>query len=608
MMSDEQLLEEFFGSDQVEKLNQFKKSLDDEKTKKEEAEIEYEAMLRRNVEKKLQIPVNPNRKSSRYSCDVVTEMEQLRARLHETAFKELEEFDKKFSPKLLRPGINPASGEASHSRQGSLDSSFPPNPLLNSPQLIQGHRREFSLPAYMEPSTSGSPQSASGNSSPFASRSATQLLKNQVSDQVGDNDIRSPTPPLQYGHIRQLSASSVSSGSGTFSPPPVSATVPLTSHQLSSTANSTTGGGMSHNMPLYGGSGGALNRYQHYNQASKLSTATSSSGSSPSQQATRAPNPNSSHFHSLKLQQPPQQESHHVVRRMASAGGGSSGVTAGGAGPGLVSLGSNLSPPRNMGGSGGGSGLVSIGSLSRNSGSGRPGSSGHPGSVTNNSSLNRIRNAVPISPQQVLPNPATNGVPLRRHESGGTTQPHYSTTVIKKRKSNPSPDHTGRQASIEDTPVTEVQTESNSHPSRSGTSTPDNNVCSGGGDFFPQQGEQKGISKNAQQQRLMSPVDRISYSPKMTRKPMMKVSSASSTALSSPQNQSAVLQPSLMLMKSDSNLRERSGPSVCDESIEPYMSSDDLKTQMKYYKYTPYTDCNGINPVTRQDNPESTWC
>ena len=601
MMSDEQLLEEFFGLDQVEKLNQFKKSLDDEKTKKEEAEKEYEALLRRNVENKLQIP---NRQSSRYSCDVVSEMEQLRARLHETAFKELEEFDKKFSPKLLRPGINPASGEASHSRQGSLDSSFPSNPLLNSPQLVQGHRREFSLPAYMEPSTSGSPQSTSGNSSPFASRSATQLLKNQVSDQVavsGENDVRSPTPPFQYGHIRQLSASSASSGSGTFSPPPVSTTAPLTSHQLSSSTSSTMGGGMSHNMPRYGGSGGALNRYQHYNQASKLSTTTTSSGSSPSQQATHVPNPNSSHFHSLKLQQSPQQESHPVVRRMASAGGGSS-VTAGGAGPGLMSLGTNLSPPRNTG-SGGGSGLVSIGSLTRNSGGGgRPGSSGHPGSATNNSSLNRIRNAVPISSQQVLPNPATNGVPLRRHDSGGTTQPHYSTTVIKKRKSNPSPD---RRASVEGTPMTEVQVESNGHPSRSGTTTPEHNVCSGRSDVFPQPGEQTGVSKNAQ---LMAPFEKISYSPKMTRKPMMKVSSTSSTAApSSPQNQS-VPQPSFMRMKSDSNLCERNGPSVCNESIEPYMSSDDLKAQMKYYKYTPYTDCNGANPVTRQENPESTWC
>ena len=598
MMSDEQLLEEFFGSDQVEKLNQFKKSLDDEKTKKEEAEKEYEAVLRRNVGKKLQIPVNPNRQSSRYSCDVVTEMEQLRARLHETAFKELEEFDKKFSPKLLRPGINPASGEASHSHQGSLDSSFPPNPLLNSPQLLQGHRREFSLPAYMELPTSGSPQSASGNSSPFASRSATQLLKTQVGDQVTvstENDVRSPTPPFQYGHIRQLSAGSTSSGSGTFSPPPASTTVPPTSHQLSSGTSSTTGGGLSHNMPRYGGNGGVPNRYQHYNQASKLST--TNGGSSPSQQATHVPNPSSSHFHSLKLQQSQQQESHHSVRRMASTGGGSGG----GVGPGLVTLGTNLSPPRNMD-SRGGSGLVSIGSLTRNS-SGRPGSSGHSGSTTNNSSLNRIRNAVPISSQQVLPNPATNGVALRRHDSGGTTQPHYSTAVIKKRKSNPSPENTGRRPSVEDTPTIEIQTESNGHPS-SCTTILDHNLTSSGSEVFPQPGEQIGISMSSQQQRLMAPYERISNSPKMTRKPMMKTVSAGSAVPGSSQNQS-VSQPSLMLMKSACNLHERNGPSM---SIEPYMSSNDVKTQMKYYKYTPYIDGNGTNPATRQESPESTWC
>ena len=77
-------------------------------------------------------------------------------------------------------------------------------------------------------------------------------------------DQRSPTPPFQYGHIRQLSAGSTSSGSGTFSPP-------LNAGMASPTNKHSYGGALSYNMPRYGGSGGALNRYQNYDQASKLS-------------------------------------------------------------------------------------------------------------------------------------------------------------------------------------------------------------------------------------------------------------------------------------------------------------------------------------------------
>ena len=630
MPSDDQLLEEFFGHDQVDKLNLFKKSLEDEKTKKEEEEKEYEAFLRKNAQKKLQIPVNPNRRSARYSCDVASEMEQLRARLHETAFKELEEFDKKFSPKLTRPGINPASGESSHSHQGSLDSSYPPQLSVgSSPQLLQvRHRRDYSLPVYMDPSSTSSPQSGSSNSSPFTSRSATQLLRNQGGEEGGGevND-RSPTPPFQYGHIRQLSAGSTSSGSGTFSPPPNAVvTLPTTKQQPSP---SFTGGGgglaLSYNMPRYGGSGGALNRYQNYDQASKLSGSSAPTG--------RAPNPNNPQFHSLK-QSRTQQPQHPVLTRTGSsgitgAGGGGGGVVGGGA-SGMVTMGTNLSFTRNssgggvskggMGGAGGGgSGLVTIGtnlSLKRNS------TTNTSNSNNTSSSLNRIRNAVPLNSQQVLPNPASNGVVVRRPEATTSTQPHYSTSVIKKRRSNPSPDGSGsRRSSGENFQASEVSGNQH-HQSRNGypgtqmlsANMNHNNLGSSGSDVSILLPEQKSVPKPAQQGRLMASYERLSASPKMARKPLVQKGSsgvvASSAVANSSQNSTTLQQQSSVLRKSEPNLLDRNSSSVYPENIQPYMSTGDVKTQMKYYKYTPYTNGGkmGGQVDTSSNTPESTWC
>ena len=561
MPSDDELLEQFFGSDQVDKLNKFKESLEEEKTKKEEQEREYEAILRKNAGNKLKIPVNPNRSSSRYSCDVASEMEQLRARLHETAFKELEEFDKKFSPKLTHPGINPASGESSHSRQGSLDSSLPPQPLLNSPLLAPSHRRDYSLPVYMEPSASGSPQSGSGNSSPFTSRSATQLLRNQVGEPVtiGDCDIRSPTPPLQYGHIRQLSGGSNSSSSGTFSPPPAK-TVTSPSNQPSLV------GGLSYNMPRYGGSGGALNRH-HHDQAPPTG---GSSGSSPSsfERSNHSPNSNSPRLQSYKT--------------------GSSGVQRTGGG---TVQGTNSSLPRNAGG--GGSGLVTFGtnlSLTRNSG----GMTRQPTntSTNNNSSLNRIRNAVPINAQQVLPTPVSNGVPLRRPE--GSSQTHYSTSVIKKRRSG---DGGSRRYSGEDERLMSAF-QSDDNQFRRGSSPVGSDISL--------HLEQRSIPNSAQQQRLMAPHERISGSPRMSRKPPTKSTSASSTSPHNLSNQHSLTR------KSEPSILQTNSLSTNSDSIQPYASTTEAKAQMKHYKYAPYADSRSAGQTAASRNsrelPESSWC
>ena len=639
MPSDDQLLKEFFGHDQIDKLNSFKKSLEDEKSKKEEEEKEYEAFLRKNVKQKLQIPVNPNRRSARYSCDVASEMEQLRARLHETAFKELEEFDKKFSPKLTHPGINPASGESSHSRQGSLDSSYPPQLSVgSSPQLLQvQHRRDYSLPVYMDPSSTGSPQSGSSNSSPFTSRSATQLQGGGR----GEVDDRSPTPPFQYGHIRQLSAGSASSGSGTFSPPPNTVvTSPTTKQQPSPSFTGGGGGGLalSYNMPRYGGSGGALNRYQNYDQASKLS-------GSPT---GRAPNPNNPQFHSLK-QSRTQQPQQPVLMRTGSSGitGAGGGGVGGGGTSGLVTIGTNRSLTRNSSGGavnrggvgganggnlsgggvggagGGGSGLVTFGtnlSLKRNS------TTNTSNSNNTSSSLNRIRNAVPLNSQQVLPNPASNGVVVRRPEATTSAQPHYSTAVIKKRKSNPSPDRSGnRRSSGEDFQTSELL-DGHHHQSRNGypgsggaqmlsANMNYNNLGSSGSDVSVLLPEQRSVPKTSQQGRLMAPYERLPSSPKMSRKPLIQKGSSgiavSSAVANNSQNLTMLQQQSPVLRKSEPNLLDRNSSSVYPENIQPYMSTDDVKAQAKYYKYTPYTKNGGKaggRVDTSSNTPESTWC
>ena len=657
MPSDDELLKDFFGTDQVDKLNLFKKSLEDEKTKKEEEEKQYEALLRKNVKQKLQIPVNPNRKSARYSCDVVSEMEDLRARLHQTAFKELEEFDKKFSPKLTHPGINPASGESSHSRQSSLDSSH--LAAGSSPQLMQvHHRRDHSLPVYMDPSSTGSPQSGSSNSSPFTSRSATQLLRNQGGaggggGGEGEMNDRSPTPPFQYGHIRQLSAGSTSSGSGTFSPPPNAVVTSPTAKQ--SSPSFTPGGALSYNMPRYGGSGGALNRYQNYDQGSKLS---GSSGALAGH--GRAPNPSNPQFHSLKQSRTQQQPQHPVLKRTGSSGVTGGGGVGGGA-SGLVTIGTNLSLTRPSsagvgrvsrgggGGASGGGGGVAGGGAGAGSGEStglvifgtnlslkRNATASTTNTSTNNSSLNRIRNAVPLNSQQVLPNPASNGVTVVRRQdtSTGSTQTHYSTAVIKKRRSNPSPDGTGtrnrRSSGGEDFQAANSSEHHHHHQSRNGypsagsgnqmlsANMNHNNLGSSGSDVSILVPEQKDIPKTAQQGRLMAPHEKISGSPRMARKPLVqKGTSGIVIHVSSASSQNSRHQkrpPSPVLRKSEPNPLEggKSSSSIYPENIEPYMSTGDAKGQMQFYKYTPYTDggskAGGGKVDTSSTTPESTWC
>ena len=190
--------------------------------------------------------------ANRASCDVASEMEKLRARLQETAQKELAEFDRKFSPKLHHTGglfvgleiggVGGGAAGGNHSRQGSLDSSIPrqsdtpPRHHARHGQPLPhlaggGHTRQHSLPIdpkflrqlqqqqqqqQPESQLSQLHQRASGGGSgwsPKLSKSSSNMEQARESE-------RSPTPPLLYGHVRQVSGGSVSSESVTFSPPP----------------------------------------------------------------------------------------------------------------------------------------------------------------------------------------------------------------------------------------------------------------------------------------------------------------------------------------------------------------------------------------------------
>ena len=213
--NDDKVLEEFFGSEQVDRLNDFKMTVTTEEEETDSASDGVgDVKLRRNGQKKLKIPINPNSgpiDRNRMSYDVASEMEQLRAKIQQKAKMELEDLDKKFSPKLTHPSFD-LIGASSHSRQGSLDSSIPPAAANSNPPVSQVHHsRQASLPVFFDPE--------------MVKKSPSTHLK--VPDHTVEDvpDSRSPTPPQNYLHIRQTSAGSSSSlGSGTFSPPLVSTT------------------------------------------------------------------------------------------------------------------------------------------------------------------------------------------------------------------------------------------------------------------------------------------------------------------------------------------------------------------------------------------------
>lgn len=255
--ADDHVLESFFGVEQVDKLNKFKKSISVENPTADNESGESNKKLVRP-----KIPVNPNPgygsgpssrpgsgKGSKSNSpllpspavniprlqhpkkepvsDVVSEMQKLRLRLQETTRQELAEIDRQFSPKLSRLELigSNKTGQGSHSRQGSLDSSSQPAPQ----PVSMGHVRHVSLPVDPIVLVNDSrPRTSSTSPSPLVSSDASEKLKSHSDthshslERSRSPNSRSPTPPFQYGHIRQGSVGSASSGSIGFSPPPTS--------------------------------------------------------------------------------------------------------------------------------------------------------------------------------------------------------------------------------------------------------------------------------------------------------------------------------------------------------------------------------------------------
>jgi len=212
------------------------------------------------VQRRLQIPKNPNSDANRKSCDVASEMEKLRARLQKTAIQELAEFDRKYSPKLHHNGVlapggggggggigdGQRSGEVSlnHSRQGSLDSSMSSQPTSSTNLLANnhpakpgkagqgvggGHTRQYSLPIdpnYYRQLQQEQSMDRTPNMSPRNTRPTGIVIGRKVSGSSfsanaspSTKDFRSPSPP-PIGHVRQISgASAGSSENGATSPP-----------------------------------------------------------------------------------------------------------------------------------------------------------------------------------------------------------------------------------------------------------------------------------------------------------------------------------------------------------------------------------------------------
>ena len=305
--SDEKLLEEFFGSDHVNKFGIFKSQTSLETagenamdstsseimqgvsmpniniapsnsplTRKSHQAQEHPwgkstqpsdvPPQQPQVQRRLQIPRNPNTDANRMSYDVASEMEKLRARLQETAIQELAEFDRKYSPKFHHNGgmalggggssiggggDSQRSGEVSlnHSRQGSLDSSMSSQPtsttslLANNNHLAKsgragsggqgvggGHTRQYSLPIdpnyYRKLQQEQQSTDSTPNMSPRNMRTAGIMIGRKISSSSfsantspSTNNLRSPSPP-PIGHVRQISgASAGSSENGPTSPP-----------------------------------------------------------------------------------------------------------------------------------------------------------------------------------------------------------------------------------------------------------------------------------------------------------------------------------------------------------------------------------------------------
>ena len=179
--NDDAILESFFGSDQINKLNAFKSSISIDEAGQETREQKSQSTDK--LDSKLPKDVWTQKSKAAFISkehyihasspdltikrknepvgDIKSEMQELRMRLRQTANQAVAEIDEKFSPKFERLRLGPSilagdrlSGHSYHSHQGSLDSS-PQLPRLAqvSSSAAGGHSRQYSLPANVAAST-----------------------------------------------------------------------------------------------------------------------------------------------------------------------------------------------------------------------------------------------------------------------------------------------------------------------------------------------------------------------------------------------------------------------------------------------------------------------
>lgn len=240
--NDDAVLESFFGTESMTKLNSVLWQASGAEEKKQEFEPLYQksqstdrldsAVLPPLPEKKKRTNVHPlsvSPKTSRVHAsspdvssmrrgnqpvsDVCSDMQQLRKRLRETANQTVAEIEEKFSPTLSRLTLGPAINLSSehtptgnHSHQGSLDSSTNNAPMLAQVSTSARHGRQHSLPLSTVARTQ--PRSPIINTAPSPPKSPSKYHAHSNSISPPS---RSPTPPQ---HHRQYSLGSGPNVSG----------------------------------------------------------------------------------------------------------------------------------------------------------------------------------------------------------------------------------------------------------------------------------------------------------------------------------------------------------------------------------------------------------
>ena len=232
--SDDTVLEDFFGSDNMSRLKLWQSTESSSKDlgigeRSQSNDRLISAGLpplpkRKRSPKVHPISVSPrtsrvhastpdmslHRRGNQPVNNVCSEMHKLRMKLRETANQTVAEIEERFSPKFNRLTLGPAvdlppshasGSNASHSHQGSLDSYPSHSTPVTQVSLPANHGRQHSLPlSVVSQVQSHSPTTAVGAHSPQTSHHGHSNSMSPPS--------RSPTPPHQHG--RQSSQGNVS--------------------------------------------------------------------------------------------------------------------------------------------------------------------------------------------------------------------------------------------------------------------------------------------------------------------------------------------------------------------------------------------------------------